>query len=310
MIAQIARQFFPINQRVRSMRRMVKVLLFSTLALGAEAQGLQQPLTLGPFLRVEKIEGVDVSVPYTVAVSQTKTSVETRIDATVVADLNDIAAKIGPILAALPLPRDNCRSFSATNPVVSLDRSTLGYQFGQAVLELTGSIVLWACVENPVHKTKLDMQVKDIGFGVKTKVPVVVDMGPGDPTKTTIGSQPFEATLPATLVVPQANSIALQFGRPDIKLGGQYASITNGVLSLAGIDINAEAGKALQRAINPDDLRQAVPSIEGIEPKASPAQFVEKEGHLAAQIEVSAVVDGSAALKLFKALIAAILKGH
>lgn len=297
-------------KRDATMHCIARIVLFSLVTSGAAAADLLQPISLGPFQRTQNFNGVDVHVPYNVIVTPLAVEKRLRIDITIAADLNDIAANIGRILATLPLPRDNCRSFSPDNPVVSLDRSSLHYRSGQAVLALGGTIVIWACLENPVHKTKVEMQMQDLGFGVKTKVPVVVDMGPGDPIKTIVASQPFDAEIPVRLIVSDAKSIRVELDEPTISLGGKYASITKGILSLAGVDINAKAGEALQRAVDPDDLRQAVPSIAGIEPNLSAATFVEKEGHLAAQLEMSAVVDGSLGLRLFQALLAGIRKGH
>ncbi|MFK0691133.1 hypothetical protein ACFX5Q_23465 [Mesorhizobium sp. IMUNJ 23033] len=290
------------------MRYIVQTVVLALLVSAARAEDQPQAIRLGPFLRTEVVNGVDVIVPYRATVNQVAALDKIQIDVTIVSDLDDVAAKTDRILA-IPLPRDNCRSYSGNNPVVSLDRSSLSYQSGQALLALGGTVVLWACIENPVHKTKVDMQIKDIGFGIKTKVPVVVDMGPGDPIKTIIGSQPFDASLPINLTTDGEQAIQLELGSPTINLEGQYASISNGVLSLAGIDINAKAADALRHAIDPDGLRRRLPSVAGLDLKLSGAQFVQIDEHLGAQIKFSAAVSEANGLRLFQALLASFQEG-
>jgi hypothetical protein len=291
------------------MRYLLQTIALASMVSVAYADDQPQGIRFGPFIRSEVVNGVNVTVPYSATVNHVAAPEGLRIDVTVVADLGDVATKMGMILGAIPFPNDNCHTYSPTNPVVSLEKSNLAYQSGQAVLGLAGTVVVWACVQNPIHKTKIDMQIKSIGFGIKTKIPVVVDMGLGDPIKTIVGSQPFQAALPIDLVVHDAQSVELKLGSPTVNLGGQYASISEGVLSLAGIDINQQAGEALRHAINLDALRQTLPPVAGLQSHLSDARFIETAGHLGAEIRFSAAVTEADGLRLFQALLAAIQNG-
>ena len=256
-------------------------------ALGASA-ARAQPTVIGPIVEVQQVEGISITVPIRVEVSQGPSDLGTRIRVRVVADLSDLAAKTGDIVDCIPLPKDNCASYSANNPVVTLGRKSLVFRDDAAILSVGGSVDMWECAENPIPKTKVEMQVKDIGLGVKTKVPVVVNLGPGDPIKTKLGTQPFDVDLPVTLSVEDGRAVALRIGRPAIRLRGPYVSVTEGVLSIAGVDVNERAQALLERAIDPDKLCRTVPTFAGFAPTVEGAGFIEDGGRPAAEIVLAA----------------------
>jgi hypothetical protein len=99
--------------------------------------------------------------------------------------------------------------------------------------------------------------MKKIG-PIKTKVPVV-HTWPGDPIKTILATQPFEAALPFGISKRDDHTVGLDLSKPDIELKGQYASITKGVLQIAGINLNDKAYDALQKAIDPQKLVLTLP---------------------------------------------------
>src|SRR4030081_1706423 len=121
------------------------------------------------------------------------------LKAQVIGDLGDLQRKIGTIVDTFKLPRDNCGSYSANNLVVSVPRKELAFKDNAAVFSISGSVETWDCRENPVPNSKVDFVLKDVGFGVKTKVPQVVTW-PGDPNKDPLLPQPFDAALPVNRV--------------------------------------------------------------------------------------------------------------
>src|SRR5579863_8914074 len=205
-------RYRPVGRKTMGAVRIVfAVLLLSVAPAASVAQ--TQPVSFGPIVHVQQFEGVTVSVPIRVEVTQKPSDLGVRLGARVVADLSDLAGKAGEIIDRIPLPKANCASYSANNPIVTLGRKSLAFRGVGAVLSVGGSVDMWECAENPIPKTKVEMQVKDIGLGVKTKVPVVVNLGPGDPIKTKLGTQPFDVDLLVTLSVEDGRTVALRLGR-------------------------------------------------------------------------------------------------
>ena len=108
----------------------------------------------------------------------------------IVGDFIDLQRKIGTIIDSFDLPHDSCRRYSAINPVVSIPRKELRFSDNAALLSIGGDMTMWQCLENPVPS--LEWEIRDIGFGIRTKV-AVLNSRPG---KKPLVTQPFEADLP------------------------------------------------------------------------------------------------------------------
>jgi hypothetical protein len=274
-------------------------LLSITPALAIEPDDL----LVGPISYQQEVNGVPVTL-----MARTYFKVQTidnkiYLEAQIIGDLGDLQRKIGTIVDTFKLPRDNCGSYSANNLVVSVPRKELAFKDTAAVFSISGSVGIWDCRENPVPNSKVDFVLKDVGLGVKTKVPQVVTW-PGDPIKNTILTQPFDAALPVNLVRTNETTVLLSIGRPDIELKGQYVSITKGVLSIAGIDINQKAADALTKAIDPEKLKLAIPSeFQDYNPKIDSARFIDDGGQLAAEINMSALIPAEKVTSLLQDLI-------
>jgi hypothetical protein len=223
-----------------------------------------------------------------------------QFDARIISDLSDLQSKSGPIIDTFPLPTDNCHSFSANNPVVKIWGKELVPSGTIAVLRLHGNVENWDCRENPVPNSKVEWR-NDGPFGLA--VPHVVTW-PGNPIKNLLITQPFDVSLPASVRVVDDQTVALDIGTPTVTLGGQFSGITNGVLRIAGIDLNQKVKQALDQAINPALLRQGIPpDYAKLNPRIQSASFVNDGGKLALQIGTTAAVPG-AQLTEFLAAIA------
>jgi hypothetical protein len=272
----------------------VGLLCFFLTAVGpAEAQ-VQQPspqdLFLGPVTVTQPVQGVPVNI-----VSSAHLSLHTEADglylkAGVIADLNDLQAKIGAIVDTIQLPRENCRSFSANNPVVTIWGKELKAEASAATLWLHGAVDVWDCRENPVPNSKVEWRIENIGLGVKTKVPVVVTW-PGSPIKNKLLTQPFDISEPLNFVRVNDSTVALELGDPNVQLGGQYVAVTKGLLSIAGINVNEKARDALRQAIDPTKLQASIPDeYLKLNPKIEAASFEANGSILLATMILSARV--------------------
>lgn len=91
------------------------------------------------------------------------------------------------------LPQEPCRSFSADNFVAEGEWVGLSVQEGKLKADRRGSLSIWQCLENPVPNTKVEWEIKSVGLGIKTKVPVVKTW-PGSPIKNRLLEQSYAAS--------------------------------------------------------------------------------------------------------------------
>jgi hypothetical protein len=291
--------FPPAGRTLTCAACLVSVLAVPVTSRAAEPNEIQ----IGPVEYQQNVNGVLVSVSALTYVRVETVENKVRLNARLVGDFIDLQRKIGPIVDTFDLPHDNCRSYSANNPVVSIPRKELSYHDGTAWFSIGGSVTDWQCLENPVPNSKVEWEIRDIGFGIKTKVPVVKTW-PGNPIKTILVTQPFDANLPVALTKRDDHSVALEFSKPDIELKGQYAFITDGILKLAGIDVNQKAYDALQKAIDPTKLRLAIPEeLSQYSPTVTTARLFDNAGHLSAEIQLAAEIPAAAITQLLKELL-------
>ncbi|MCC8962261.1 hypothetical protein H8A95_07995 [Bradyrhizobium sp. Pear76] len=263
-----------------------------TAPANAPAAAQSDRIAVGPIVLSQDVQGITVNTSVTM-----NFAVETKADGLQLslvldASLVDLQQKFAQIVGTLPLPRDNCKSFTLVNPVVSLTDRTLKAEGDTAVIALSGDVDGWTCLENPVPETYWDSTGcrGDLPFGghyvfgcPKTR--------PGSPIKNKSFTQPFEATLPVNLQKTGDASLGLVLGEPNVKLGGQFVFITNGLLSIAGININDQAKKALERAIDPNRLTISVPKeYADLNPTVVDASFRSDQGQLAIRLNMTALL--------------------
>ncbi|UPJ42791.1 hypothetical protein IVB40_01565 [Bradyrhizobium sp. 40] len=285
--------------------KLMCALILGLLAITLNEAAAIEPddFLVGPIEYQQDVNGVPVTI-----VAKTYFKIQTLenklyLKAQVIGDLGDLQRKIGSIVDSFKLPWENCRSYSPNNPVVDIPRKELPFREGAAVFSIGGKVTMWECLENPIPNTKVEWQLRNVGLGIKTKVPVVVTW-PGSPIKTILLTQPFEADLPITLVRNNESTVSLNVGSPDIELKGSLAFITKGVLSVAGIDINQKAADALRKAIDPEKLKLTIPEqFQEFNPKIDSARFIDHEGRLAIEMNLSALIPAAKVTDMVKGLI-------
>src|SRR5690349_6928849 len=73
---------------------------------------------IGPIPVTQSISGVPVTIAVTSYMNITTDPDGLAIGTRLIGNLGDLQARIGTIVDTLPLPTNNCQSFSANNPVV------------------------------------------------------------------------------------------------------------------------------------------------------------------------------------------------
>src|ERR1039458_3635416 len=238
---------------------------------------------IGPITIPADYAGIDISVPVRAFLQLESAADGISIAVRLQGDLSNLQSRVAQIIDTFPLPKDNCASYGASNAVVNVWGKQLTVADTRAILTLHGYVEIWGCASNPIPNSKVEWR-NDGPF--HASIPHVVTW-PGDPIKTKIATQPFDVTLPISLTVVDEHTVALTPGQPTITLGGQYVGITNGILRIAGIDINGKAAEALHHAIDPDKLQQALPAeILKLNPKITKAAFLDAGGHLAVELSM------------------------
>lgn len=228
-------------------------------------------ILIRPPVIVESIGGVDISLPASVFLTVNRLERGARIDGRIVADLSDLQRKIGPLIDQLPFPRDNCAKFALDNLVVKISGRELRVTQEVATLVISGEVEVWTCLEIPFSS----------------------------PLKThTLPPQSFTALVPFRLAVEQNGlGLGLLLGQPSIDLRGDLGQVIDGILSIAGVDINAEALGWLQRCVSRDWLTFTLPEgLRKLKPLISDASLAEYRGMLMAELEVAAILDPDALL--------------
>lgn len=204
-------------------------------------------------------------------------------------DLSDLQQKFPSILGAIPLPSDNCASYKPDNLVASLPTRELRAEGDHATMAIAGQVEVWSCFQNPVPNAKVVWNMHCV-LGICTKIPSI-QFSPGNPFKTRVISQSFNATLPVYLRKISDTSLGIVMGSPNVSLSGQYVSITRGILNIANIDVNEEARKALTKAIAPNDLIKSIPEeFLVMKPLISDAGFYVNNGQLFARVSANALI--------------------
>lgn len=255
---------------------------------GPPASGAKpDELLVGPITVPQSVQGVTVNIVSTTYLSLHTTNDGLTFRARVRADLRDLQSKIGTIIDTIALPTDNCRSFSANNPVVTVWGKELKAEGATATLWLHGHVDVWDCRENPIPNSKVEW-VNDGPFGLSR--PKVVTW-PGSPIKNKLAQQPFDISEPVQIEKVSDTAARLKLGDPNVHLGGQFVAITNGVLKIAGIDLNSKAKDALQAAMDPAKIQVSVPQeFLQLNPVIEEAGFTGDGGVLSVQMTLSAKV--------------------
>lgn len=260
-------------------------------------------LMVGPLTVPQTVQGVTFNIVSTTYVSLHTTKDGLTFRARVKADLRDLQAKIGSVIDTIALPTDNCRSFSANNPVVTIWGKELKAEGATATLWLHGHVDVWDCRENPVPNSKL-VWVNDGPFHLSR--PKVVTW-PGSPIKNKLAQQPFDISEPAQLTKSSDTAVQLRLGDPNVHLGGQFVGVTNGILRIAGIDLNSKAKDALQAAVDPAKLQVSVPpEFLELHPVIEEASFTSDGGVLGVQMTLGANVPAAVVNDRLQALLASL----
>ena len=262
------------------------VLFFANVSSG-EPQDLlvqkpDQGIRLGPFPLVEAVRGVPLNLRSSVFLSFEEGTDPKRLVSRVIVDLSDLQRKVGTLIDTIPLPTDNCASFAVDNLVPQIWGKRVTIDGDVATLRLNGDLDIWQCIKNPIPCTKIEWD------GI---VPRIETFDCNEPVKNKI-NQPFDAEIALRLGVSSSNTVTVVPGDPQLHLGGAGGSITQQLLQIVGVDIQALLKEALDGAISPESLKAPLPvALQRLHPTFTRAMFFDNNGSLAASLEMTATLD-------------------
>jgi hypothetical protein len=304
MVFQVAAIFHSIEGR----RQMRTKTLFCAIAAAVLSPGIghaqlmipkPDEVQVGPTLIEQVVQGVPITVKVTSFMSISTSPTGLSVKARTYADLSDIQAKVGSIVDTFPLPRDNCRSYSANNPVVTVSSKRLNLSGNALVFTAGGEVVMWDCRENPIPNSKIEW--KKGPFGIP--YPKIVTW-PGSPIKNKLLSQPVTASIPITLAPAAEAGIRANLGDANVELGGNPAlsAVRDFLLRLFKVDVNERANEAIQAAVDPGKLQATLPpDFARLSPKIVSARFVDADG-ASAEIVAQATVVAANLTEILKAI--------
>jgi hypothetical protein len=228
---------------MRLVRITASTLLFlCTLISGAFAQQNATPtpqpdeLLVGPAPVHNDVQGVSITIPVYAFFKATTGPSGLQINARVYADLDELQAKVGALIDKQDLPRNNCRSYSANNPVVTIWGKRLDLSGNAAVLRVSGDVDLWDCRENPIKCSKVEWH-NNGPFG--TPAPTVRTYNCNPPWKNKLLTQPMTMTVLATMQKVSDTSLRLVLDKPHVELGGdaRLSAVRDFLIHLFGVDL-------------------------------------------------------------------------
>jgi len=271
---------------------LLPALLLAGLASNAAAQQVYGPVAIK-----NKINGVPISVSATSSHSVKTDGDKIVITARILADLIDLQKKFSTIVSAFAPPAQRCaiRGGNGQEPVAVLQSGSLWPRDNQLVMSLNGYIDVWSCTSGP-KKSAIRWKKKKIAF-LKMKVPVIRTWR--KVTKKRDGVQSFHGSLHVYLVENRNAVIAVKPAHPNIKLEGDESVVTDKSLRVAEAKMSQKASTALQLAIDPTKLKQALPEeLQKLNMTVVSTRFRDLGGHAIAEINLGAQVEEDPVVQL------------
>lgn len=195
--------------------RLTAMTLFVTvgglaISLGSSIADVRWSKPISSQIMVQ-IAANSLSLPTTINVTGAKFEGNISVDLHVDVDLSSMQ---NGVRALFLLPSDNCANLPTNTWVLSLVDAKAEIADQQFRIEGSGTATQWLCIENPVPNTRVEWETKDVGLGIKTKVPVVV-ASKGSPIKTILQSVPYKLSAAFGFLLENNDSIKVELSIPS-----------------------------------------------------------------------------------------------
>lgn len=281
----------------------MRAFVLGVLFLGGFMPNAMAQLAYGPTVIKTEVNGVPITLSATSRITINAVGDKLTVDARILADLVDLQKNFTSVVDTFEPPADQCanRGGAGKSPIVAFKSGSLWPRGDQVVMFMRGHIDVWSCRLGRRHST-IRWRKKKIAF-LKLKIPQIHVWR--RLIKKRDGAQPFRGSLPVYLVKKKNEKIALEAATPAIKLGGQEALLTHATLRSAKAEINRTVANALQHAIDPATLKDALPTeLQKLDLGVVSARFRSLGGHVLAEVNLGGCVAGQSRTQLLQ-LVAA-----
>ena len=176
----------------------------------------------------------------------------------------------------------DCSSDGGLGTSSSISGARLVPEGSTAVLIVDGSATVSACFDSLIPTSRIEMREKDVGLGIKTKVPVVVT-APSGPSRTVLATEAFSARVPIEFF-KQGDGYALRAGEIDTTLKNDPSSELARYLGTAVASDVASAAEGSTLSVEP--MWAAPPALSGFKATLESASFSDNNGTLSADFGV------------------------
>ena len=279
----------------------MRAFVLGVLFLGGLISNAAAQLVYGPVAIKTEVNGVPITVSATSRVTINAAGDKLTVDARILADLVDLQKNFARIVGTFAPPANQCTNRRGTkkSPVVAFKSGSLWPRGDQIVISLHGHIDVWSCSAGR-QKSALRWRKKKIAF-IRMSIPQIHTWR--NVIKKKDGTQPFRGRLPIYLVETKNARIALKPAELVIKLDGPEAILTQATLRSAKANINRTAADALEHALDPTKLRDALPAaLRKLNMAVVSARFRGLGGHAIAEINLGASLSGKSRTQLLQTI--------
>jgi hypothetical protein len=228
-----------------------------------------------------------LSLPSQIRLSDARHGERSKLEITLKIDLSALQANASSLL-----PQDNCRSFSANNVTAKIETSTLVVENGKLKLNVKGDASVWLCTQNPVPNSKVVWEEKNVGLGIKTRIPVV-QTWPGTPIKSVLAVQSYTMSNTFSFQPIQNGAVSVE-STTDVRATPTEVSALKGIVpeTLQGSEKSAKS--LLQNISSVESARKILPAeFRDVNLVVISAAFATSDSRPSAILVYSADVSGA-----------------
>jgi hypothetical protein len=282
----------------------MRALIFGAVLSSVLVSNALAQRVFGPVSIKSDVDGVPIAVSATSSINIADVGDKLIVSASVFADLVDLQRQMPKLVGSLQAPADKCanRLHGDKSPVVGIDGISLWPHGDLLIMSMHGRIDLWSCSSGP-RRYALRWRKKKIAF-LKISIPHIHHWR--YVKKRQDATRPFQGILSINLGTRKNALAAIELAEPQIIVNGRDAGVKDGTLQFAKADIRKKIHRALQRAIDPAKLKQALPpQFQNLKMTAVAADFRAFGGHAIAEIKLAATVSGDSRKRILEQMAAA-----
>lgn len=277
----------------------MRALVLGVLFLGGFISNAAAQLVYGPVALKTDVNGIPITVSATSWVTVNAVDDKLTVNARILADLVDLQKNFPRIVDTFEPPSNRCANQRGTgkNPVVAFKSGSLWPRGDQIVVFMRGHIDVWSCSAGH-KKSTIRWRKKKIAF-IRMSIPQFHTWR--EIIKKKAGSQTFRGSMPIYLAETKNAQIALKSAEPALRLDGEESLLTSAALDSAKASISRTTTDALEHAVDPAKLKDALPTaLQKLDLAVMSARLRGLGGHVMAEVNLGGSVSGQTRTQLLQ----------